>query len=137
MNYLEAIKTAIIIFPIIALIFTIPFILHQYHKYGSINKFRVLIIYSFILYLITIYSLVIFPLPNKSEINILNKAIQLQPFNFIKSFLQETSFNLFKPQTYFKIFTEPAFYTVAFNIIMTIPLGMYLRYYFSCSLKKL
>lgn len=35
-------------FPFIALLFTIPFILAQYHRYGSINKLRVLIVYSFI-----------------------------------------------------------------------------------------
>ena len=64
MTYIEAITTAVTVFPIIAFIITIPFILHQYHKYGSINKFRVLIIYSFILYLISIYFLVILPLPS-------------------------------------------------------------------------
>ena len=55
MSYLIAIKTAIIIFPFIALLITIPFILLSYHKYGSINKIKTLVIYSFILYLITIY----------------------------------------------------------------------------------
>ena len=48
MTYLKTIKIAILIFPIIAFLFTIPFILNQYHKYGSINKLRVFIIYSFI-----------------------------------------------------------------------------------------
>ena len=35
MGYVEAIKTAILIFPLIAFLFTLPFILHQYHKYGA------------------------------------------------------------------------------------------------------
>lgn len=48
MNYIIPIKTAIVVFPFIALLFSVPFILHQYHKYGSINLFRVLIIYLFI-----------------------------------------------------------------------------------------
>ena len=46
MNYIISIKTAILVFPFIALLFSIPFILHQYHKYGSINPFRVLIVFS-------------------------------------------------------------------------------------------
>ena len=49
MNYIEVIKTALFAFPIVAFIFTIPFILIEYHRYGSINKFRTFIVYSFIL----------------------------------------------------------------------------------------
>ena len=62
MSYVEAIKTAILAFPFIAFLFMIPFILYNYHKYGSIHFLRVFIIYSFILYLINIYFLVILPL---------------------------------------------------------------------------
>lgn len=137
MNYLETIKTAIIIFPIIAFLFTIPFILHQYHKYGSINKFRVLIIYSFILYLITMFFLVILPLPSIEEVSSMtSKTIQLKPFSFINDIIKETNFNLFQPDTYLSTLSHPSFYTMLFNILMTIPFGMYLRYYYKCSLKK-
>ncbi|MDE5539198.1 MAG: VanZ family protein, partial [Bacilli bacterium] len=136
MSYLTSIKTAIILFPIIAIFFTIPFILHQYHKYGSINKFRVLIIYSFILYLLTVYFLVILPLPNPDEVTYQGNMVRLIPFQFIKDFLSQSSFILTNPKTYLKALTEPSFYTVAFNILMTVPLGMYLRYYFKCSIKK-
>ena len=137
MGYLEPIKTAVIIFPIISFIFTIPFILHQYHKYGSINKFRVLIIYSFILYLITIYFLVILPLPSREEVaNMTGKALQLTPFSFISDIARETNFSITDPSTYIPTLCHPIVYTFVFNIVMTIPFGMYLRYYYECSLKK-
>ena len=137
MSYLDTIKTAIIVFPIIAFVFTFPFILHQYHKYGSINSFRVLIIYSFILYMMVIYFLVILPLPNKTSITKpISEMINLVPFSFISDFIKESSFVLTDPKTYFKAITEPCVYTVVFNIFMTIPFGMYLRYYFKCNLKK-
>lgn len=136
MNYLISIKTACIVFPIVSLIFTIPFILHNYHKYGSINPFRVLIIYSFILYMITIYFLVILPLPNKNEVVPKANMVRLVPFSFINDFLRETSLEIGNPNTYLKALMEPCFYTVAFNLLMTIPFGMYLRYYFKCNLKK-
>ena len=104
MSYVEAIRTAIIIFPFIAFLFTIPFILHNYHKYGSIHFLRVFIIYTFILYLITIYFLVILPLPtfteamqNKGpfikkiykdlEYKILNNLLK-NDFNEIKNYLE-------------------------------------------------
>ncbi len=68
MIYLKTLKTAILFFPLVAFLITIPFILFQYHHYGAIHKIRVIIIYSFILYLITIYFLVILPLPSREEV---------------------------------------------------------------------
>ena len=107
MSYFISIKTALVTFPFIALILWIPFILHQYHKYGSINPFRVLIVYSFILYLITIYFLVILPLPNKNDVVYKPNMIRLIPFSFINDLLRESSFNLTQPYTYLKALTEP------------------------------
>lgn len=40
-----------------AFVFTIPYILVNYHKYGSLLSIRILIVYSFILYLICVYFL--------------------------------------------------------------------------------
>lgn len=137
MSYIESIKTALFTFPVIAFLFTIPFILSQYHKYGSIHKLRVLIVYSFILYMITVYFLVILPLPKLSEVtNKMTNMMQLVPFSFISDFIHETSFVITNPSTYLRALKEPCFYTVVFNIFMTVPFGMYLRYYFKCSLKK-
>lgn len=136
MSYIIPIRTAIIIFPFIALVFSIPFILHQYHKYGSINPLRVLIIYSFILYMITIYFLVILPLPKRSEVTYKPNMVKLIPFGFIKDFISESSLVITDPSTYIKALMEPCFYTVIFNIFMTIPFGMYMRYYFKCDFKK-
>lgn len=137
MSYVVAIKTAIFVFPLVALLFTIPFILVEYHKYGSINFLRSLIVYSFILYLITVYFLIILPLPNKETIiKPTGEMIKLVPFGFIKDFIRESSFVLTNPHTYLKALKEPCFYIVIFNIFMTIPFGMYLRYYFKCNMKK-
>lgn len=137
MSYLISIKTAIILFPFIALLFTIPFILNQYHKYGSIHWLRVLIIYTFILYLIAIYFLVILPLPSFEEaLKNPGPYFNFIPFKFIQDFIRDTSLVLSNPHTYLKALTEPCFYVVIFNIFMTIPFGMYLRYYFKLSFKK-
>lgn len=136
MGYGEAIKTAIFLFPFIALFFTVPFMLHQYHKYGSINKWRVVIIYSFILYLLVIYFLVILPLPKREDVLNNTNMIRLQPFAFVVDFMKESSFVWNDASTYLKAMTESCFYVPAFNILMTIPFGIYLRYYFQCSFKK-
>lgn len=135
MSYIHSIEKAVIVFPIIALLFTIPFILQQYHKYGSIHKLRVLIIYSFILYFISIYFLVILPLPKLETVVWKPGMIRLVPFTFILDFIHETTFIWNEPSTYLKALLEPCFYTVAFNLVMFVPFGMYLRYYFKCDFK--
>lgn len=136
MNYFTAIKTAIIIFPLIAFFFTIPFIINQYHKYGSIHKLRVCIVYSFILYLLTIYFLVILPLPDIKEVHWTAGMIHLKPFSFLFDLIRESSFRITNPATYLKALLEPCFYVVFFNILMTMPFGAYLRYYYQLSFKK-
>lgn len=135
MSYLYALKMGILVFPILALIFTFPFILNQYNKYGSISRLRVLIIYSFILYMICIYFLVILPLPNRDDVTH-SAGINLCPLAFIGDFLKDSSFDIMNPSSYLKVLTNASFYTVLFNVIMTIPFGIYLRYYFKCSFRK-
>ena len=60
-QYLEALRQAMVIYPMIVVLFTVPYIAWSYHKYGSVLSLRVLIVYSFILYLLCVYCLA--PLP--------------------------------------------------------------------------
>lgn len=130
MNYINIIKTACIYFPIIALIVTIPYILKEYHKYGSIHLLRAFIIYSFILYLMTSYFLVILPLPSIETVrNMTSSYIQLIPFKFIYNIILKVKFN-------YLFFTNKEVYEVLFNILLTVPLGLYLRYFFKLDKKK-
>lgn len=136
-NYLKPIITAIITFPFIALIFTLPYIIFQYRKYGSIPLLRGLVVYSFILYIISAYFLIILPLPSQEFVmNLKTPSAQLIPFTFIKDFLENTSLVITNPNSYFKAIKEPFFYQVIYNIFLTMPFGVYLRYYFKCSMKK-
>ncbi len=125
--YLESIKTAFLIFPLLAFVITLPYLLIEYHKYGSVPLIRSSIVYTFILYLLAAYFLVILPLPNKEEVlKMPLKIPQLIPFSFIKDFIEafkETSSIL-------SFLKSPIVYTTLFNIAITIPFGIYLRYYF-------
>ncbi len=139
-KYLEPIKIAIITFPFIAAIFTVPFLIFQYKKYGYVNKIRLVIVYSLLLFLINAYYLVILPLPNIERIHPLKKPIteymQLIPFTFIFDFLKETKVQLNEPSTYLMILKERAFLQVILNVMLLMPLGVYCRYYFRKSLGK-
>lgn len=139
-EYLIPIGTAVITFPIFAALFTLPFLVYQYRKHGYINYYRAIILYSFLLYLITAYYLIILPLPKTQNVLSLQKPgtkhIQLIPFDFISDILRETKVQLIKPSTYFHLFKERAFLQVVFNGILLSPLGVYLSYYFKKSIKN-
>ena len=130
--YKIPITSAFIIFPVIAFVLTLPYLIYQYRKYGSIPFLRSAIFYSFILYLLCTYFLVILPLPSIEEVSALTTpTIQLTPFNFIND-LSNISFNWTDLSSYMNMIQSPAFYIVAFNILLTVPFGIYLRYYFEC-----
>ncbi len=63
--YIYPIKAGLMIFPILAIIFTIPYIISQYRKYGAMLLTRIVVVYSFILYLLCAYFMVLLPLPKR------------------------------------------------------------------------
>lgn len=137
MNYLAIIKVAIIVFPFIAFIITLPYILKEYHKYGSVYWYRALIVYSFVLYLLTAYFLVILPLPSRESVLALTTpTTQLTPFAFVSDFINYSGFILNDFSTYLTALKSSQFIVPAFNILLTIPFGAYLHYYFKFGLKK-
>ena len=132
-----AIKMAIILFPIVALIFTIPYIIYQYHKYGSISSYRSIIVYSFLLYLMSAYFLVILPLPSIETVSqMTTPSYNLIPFHFISEILSLSTFSASDFATYFPTLQNPTVYESLFNIILTVPFGIYLHYYFEFDFKK-
>ncbi len=136
-SYLYAMKTAFLFFPIIAIILTLPYVISQYKKYGSLLMFRTAIISSFLFYLIVIYFLVILPLPPIEEVkNYTNSFVQLQPFYTITYLHQHIHFDILDLNTYSKLFGNAYFYQFIYNIFITIPFGIYLRYYFKCKFTK-
>lgn len=135
--YQEVIIKAFIFFPLVAALITLPYIAYNYYKYGSIVKLRVAIIYSFVLYLLCSYFLVILPLPSIEKVQALTTPrAQLIPLAFIGDIIKDSEIILNDPSTYASILHNNSLLQVVFNLFMTIPFGMYLRYYFKCSLKK-
>ena len=130
-SYKISIEIAILVFPIVAFVLTIPFLIHQYQKYGAIPFFRSVIFYSLILYLLTAYFMVILPLPSKSLVSELKTAyLQLKPFNFINDIRLTTSFKVTTIKELLNFLNKPTVYTVLFNFLLTMPFGFYLRYFF-------
>lgn len=129
--YKIPIEYAFIVFPFIAFILTIPFLIHQYRKFGSIPILKSAIFYSMILYIICAYFLVMLPLPSIEKVaSMTGPTSQLIPFQFVKDIIATTSFNISNFKDFINIFKNSTIYTVLFNIILTLPFGIYLRYIF-------
>ena len=122
-----AAKTAMILFPIIALLATVPFMIGQYQKYGSVSSYRYVVVFSFLLYLMMCYFLVILPLPDRGTVY--NSAgYNLHLFSYLPEIAQEYDFSSTGGILHFlknAIYLEPVL-----NVIMFVPLGIYLRYYY-------
>ena len=121
--YISTIKESVMLFPLVALIISLPFFIWSYRKYGSFTLLRALILYSFSFYLLTAYFMVILPLPTIEDVAAMTGPLMdLNPGSFIINYLKSrTLFSLFEP---------------IFNILILIPFGIYARYYFRYSLKK-
>ena len=134
--YPEVIRQALIIFPLIAFLITVPYIVYNYRKYGSVLGLRIVIVYSFVLYLLCIYFLVILPLPSREEVLAMNgPRAQLLPFRFMADILKEAEIVPGHVKSWFSVFNG-AMFQFLFNVLMLAPFGIYMRYYFKCSFRK-
>lgn len=135
--YISNIKSAIIIFPVLAILLTIPLLIIEYRHYGSFTFKRAFVLYTMIFYLLAAYLMVILPLPSfESVLKLTSAKAQLIPFNFVHDFLTESGFALFRPATWVGSLKTIAFLQPVFNILLIIPFGFYLRYYFRLSFKQ-
>lgn len=136
-HYFIAIQTAFFIFPFLAIAVTLPYMILQYRKYGSIPWLRSVIFYTFTLYLLCMYLLIILPLPPINEVlNDTSPTTQLIPFQFVRDFMRETVFDVHNFETWMTALKQNCFLQPVFNILLFVPFGIYIHYYSSDSIKK-
>ncbi len=133
--YLNPIANGILVFMLIIYMSFIPILVHQYRTYGVVRIRGSIVAASFALYMITAWFMTLLPLPSFESVNNM-KHIQpnLRPFLFIKTFMDNSGFAFTDPGTWLPALRSSSFYTVAFNVVLTIPFGVYLRKYFKFSL---
>lgn len=129
-TYLFPISYAFMSFPVAALLFSLPFLIVQYRRYGYINKVRALVLYLLLLYLLNALFLVLLPMPDSRH----NAApaggvIQPVPLQFVQDILRNTELSREDPSSYLSVLREPDFLLAAFNIALTVPFGLFLGYY--------
>lgn len=124
-------------FPFVALLFTLPYMFVQYRRFGAILFLRTMVVYSFILYMMCMYFLVVLPLPDVETVsNMTGRIIQLVPFTQFSGMIHNAEIVWTDISTYKRVINTPEFFQAIANIVMTIPFGIYMRYYFKCSFRK-
>jgi len=136
-RYDSPLLTAVIIFPMVAMVMAIPLLVHNYRRYGSMPLVRTVVVYSFMFYLLCAYFLVILPLPDVDKVAAYTwKPYNLIPFDYVAAFINESGFRIADPSTYKVLWTKMYLLEPLFNIVMMLPFGVYLRYYFKAGWRK-
>lgn len=128
--YIYPIATAVALFPVLSAIFTLPYVIDQYHKYGALLVLRIIIVYSFIFYMMTSYFMTILPLPPVDSVVDGGTYMLLVPFNAGRLWLGSSGLVWNDISTYRSAFINYNFFQIAFNVLLLVPFGVYLRYYF-------
>lgn len=82
-SYLRVVGQAVLVFPVAAALIALPFLIHHYRKYGGMTFARFFLSYSFVLYALCAYFLVILPLPDREAVaQMTGPSVQLLPFSF-------------------------------------------------------
>ncbi len=136
-RYVEPLTFALVMFPLAAALFTLPYVLYSYRRYGSILPMRVLCVYAFIFYLMCVYCLAILPFPSADTVVTQHVGLNLIPFSYVPEILTATvEFSIKDPSTWMSAFFASGLYEPVLNILMFLPLGVFLRYYFGWGRRK-
>lgn len=112
----------------------IPWLVYSYRKYGHLSLWASIVAYSFVFYMLSALFLVLLPLPNTRNTCALQSPdtvhYSLVPFNFIWEVIHSRSVVWSQPSTFVRVLTDNVFLQAAFNFLLLLPFGVYLRYFF-------
>ncbi|MTD38021.1 hypothetical protein GIX45_05110 [Erwinia sp. CPCC 100877] len=135
--YTVPLKTALLVFPFLAFASSFILVIREYRKYGTFLLWRAVVLYSFVFYLLCAYFLVILPLPPRSEVaQYTSQYLELRPFYFVERFLNGTVLNIHDSSTFIPALKQGVVLEPVFNVLLFVPFGIYLRYYYKLSFKK-
>ncbi|MCZ1264832.1 VanZ family protein [Paenibacillus tundrae] len=131
--YVFPVQTAFFIFVLIAMFLLVPWLIYGYRKDGFFSWSRFGVSFSFIFYLLAAYCLVILPFPTTRNTCAQQAAdtvyYNLVPFTFVKDIMKETPIIWSQPASYMGMIQGRAFLQVLFNVMLLMPLGVYIRYF--------
>ncbi|MGW5644453.1 VanZ family protein [Saccharopolyspora sp. NPDC003752] len=129
--YLLPIKTALIVFPLLALVLFVPAAVVTYRRHGVMTSWRSLSFYSFLFYSLTAFFMTVVPLPGPS-VDVCAKYPrvahpQLVPGNTFADIWKEAEGQVTLSAL---VIHNPAVLETLLNLLLLLPLGVYLRFHF-------
>ena len=135
-TYVSSIHSGVVVFPVLAFVMTLPYLIYQYRKYHSIPFWKSFVFYAFLFYLLCAYFMTILPMPecrHACDCGAVAIPPQLRPFRLMEDIAKaagEVGLSLFHPSTWLAFIAQPDTYMTLFNVLLTLPLGMFVRYIF-------
>ncbi|MCM3812451.1 VanZ family protein [Streptomyces sp. DR7-3] len=134
--YLLPIKTAAALFPLLALVLLLPTAVLLYRRHGVMSRGRTLSVYGFLYYSLTAFCMTIVPLPKQTADMCQRFAIvahpQWMPGNTFRDIWKEADHKIGLNAL---VLQNPAVAGTLFNLLLLLPLGIFLRYHFVRSLR--
>lgn len=133
--YVLPIKTAAALFPLLALLLLLPTAVTLYRRHGVMSRGRALSLYGFLYYSLTAFCMTIVPLPQQTADMCRRFAMvahpQWMPGNTFRDIWKEADH---KVGLNALVLQNPAVAGTVFNLLLLLPLGIFLRYHFRRSL---
>lgn len=134
--YLLPIKTAAALFPLLALVLLLPTAVLLYRRHGVMSRGRTLSVYGFLYYALTAFCMTIVPLPKQTADMCQRFALvahpQWMPGNTFRDIWKEADHKIGLNAL---VLQNPAVAGTVFNLLLLLPLGIFLRYHFVRSLR--
>ncbi|WP_432252463.1 VanZ family protein [Streptomyces sp. HNM1019] len=133
--YVLPIKTAAALFPLLALLLLLPTAVALYRRHGVMSRGRALSLYGFLYYSLTALCMTIVPLPKQTADMCQRFAMvahpQWMPGNTFRDIWKEADHEVGLNAL---VLQNPAVAGTVFNLLLLLPLGVFLRYHFRRSL---
>lgn len=133
--HLLPIKTAAVVFPVLALVLFAPAAVVTYRRHGIMSSWRTLSFYSFLFYALTAFFMTLIPLPSR-RVDVCAEYPQMShpalvPGNTLGDVWKEAEGRVSVGAL---VLHNPAVWQALLNVALLVPLGVYLRYHFQRSL---
>lgn len=132
--YAEPLLVAVLFSFLLGMLLFLPWLIYSYRKYGFFSLWATLVVFSFIYYMISALFLVLLPLPVSYDTCAQQAPgavyYSLMPLTFVADMLKDGTVVWTQPATYPLLIKQKAFWQAAFNVLLLVPFGVYLRYFF-------
>ncbi|OXM45788.1 VanZ family protein [Amycolatopsis alba] len=113
---------------VLACLLAVPYIAASYRRRGELGFWRVLLVFGFLVYAMSLWTYTLLPIPETTAAWCAEHAsshLQLRPFQFVADIRREQTGAGLRA-----VLRNPAVQQAVFNVALFVPLGMFVRHLF-------